>query len=28
MNILRIYTTRQHRKKVEMAAELILGDQR
>jgi len=28
MNILRIYTTLQHRKKVEMAAELILGDQR
>lgn len=28
MNILRIYTTLQHRKKVEMAAELILGEQR
>lgn len=28
MNILRIYTTAQHRKKVEMAAKLILGDQR
>jgi HD superfamily phosphohydrolase len=28
MNILRIYTTLQHRKKVEMAAELILGDKR
>jgi HD superfamily phosphohydrolase len=28
MNILRIYTTPQHRKKVEMAAKLILGDQR
>lgn len=28
MNILRVYTTAQHRKKVEMAAKLILGDQR
>lgn len=28
MNILRIYTTLQHRKKVEMAAKLILGDQK
>jgi hypothetical protein len=27
MNILRIYTTLEHRKKVEMAAKLILGDQ-
>jgi hypothetical protein len=28
MNILRIYTPLQHRKKVEMAAKLILGDQK
>lgn len=28
MNILRIYTTQEHRKKVEMAAKTILGDQK
>jgi MinD-like ATPase involved in chromosome partitioning or flagellar assembly len=28
MNILRIYTTQEHRKKVEMAAKIILGDQK
>jgi HD superfamily phosphohydrolase len=28
MNILRIYTTQEHRKKVEMAAKMILGDQK